>query len=367
MLTYPSKQQRRNLRGRSFKNQDLTNQDFSYTDIRGVDFTGANLTGANFNYALAGLTKSQIIIISIATAILFITAGIAAVTTVSTPFRFIHPKSGEASHLSVAIYMFIELVNIGLLVITIRQGIPEAIKYFFYLFSLMILTIPILSVLGVREEKVDNFFRFFGISEAPYWVVRLSGQLRMFRGGNITTSVNYWLNGNGDVNPVLQTIITFIISIMATFVLIFTLSLAVILAEIITEKWLSNVAVLGILILIAGVSTIVNYTRRDSTPWIVIILQIALCLILMLIAQHLAKKILAEDQNNIFLLRLAIAIGTLGGTCFKNANLTDTDFSHAILKSTNFRFATATRTFWRETKYLKFARVEKTILEDIKV
>ncbi|NES07427.1 MAG: CHAT domain-containing protein, partial [Okeania sp. SIO2F4] len=84
-------------------------------------------------------------------------------------------------------------------------------------------------------------------------------------------------------------------------------------------------------------------------------------------SQYLAKKILAEDKNNLFILKFAVAIGTIGGTCFRNANLTDVDFSHAILKSTNFRFANATRTFWRQTKYLKFARVECTILEDIKI
>ena len=66
-------------------------------------------------------------------------------------------------------------------------------------------------------------------------------------------------------------------------------------------------------------------------------------------------------------LRLAVGIGTLGGTNFRNANLTNTDFSYPILKTTNFRFANATRTFWRQTKYLKFARVEATILIDIKL
>ena len=61
MLTHSYKQPRKNYQGRSFKKKDLTNQDFSYADIRGADFTGANLTGAKFNYALAGLTKSQVI------------------------------------------------------------------------------------------------------------------------------------------------------------------------------------------------------------------------------------------------------------------------------------------------------------------
>ncbi|WP_371357482.1 pentapeptide repeat-containing protein, partial [Hydrocoleum sp. CS-953] len=111
-----------------------------------------------------------------------------------------------------------------------------------------------------------------------------------------------------------------------------------------------------------------DYNSDNINPWwIVIILAIPISITLILIAQYLAKKILAEDENNLSILKFAIAIGTLGGTCFKNANLTDADFSHGILKSTNFRFANATRTFWRQTKYLKFARVEVTILENIKV
>ena len=89
MLTHSSKQQRRNLRGRSFKNQDLTGQDFCFADIRGADFTGANLTGAKFNYALAGLTKSQIIRLFIVAAILSIIAGIAATIAVDTPIDFV--------------------------------------------------------------------------------------------------------------------------------------------------------------------------------------------------------------------------------------------------------------------------------------
>ena len=363
MLTHSSKQPRKNYQGRSFKNQDLTNQDFSYADIRGADFTGANLTGAKFNYALAGLTKSQIIIISIVTTILFITAGIAAFVAVQTPFKFIFPKSSEPDYFNVAILIFIGFVDIGLLIITIRQGIAETIKYLFYLVSLLILTIPIIASLGISEKKLNNIFRFFGISEAPNWIFWLSGELKIFRGSNIIESVNYWFNDNGDVNPIVGIIITFMVSIVAIFVLIFTLSLAVAFAEIIAEKWLVNRAVLGILVILAR-GFIVSTSSR---PQMLIITCTAFCFTLILIAQHLAKKILAEDENNLFILQFAVVIGAIGGTNFRNANLTDADFSHAILKSTNFRFANATRTFWRQSKYLKFARVENTILVDIKV
>ncbi|NEQ37212.1 MAG: CHAT domain-containing protein [Okeania sp. SIO3I5] len=373
MLIHSSKQQLQNYQGRSFKNRDLTNQDFSYADIRGADFTGANLTNANFNYALAGLTKSQVIRLFIITAILSITAGLAADVAVAVPIKFLVPKSGEANHLGAAIFMFIEFVNIALLVATIRQQITETIKYLFYLFSLMILTFPILAALAMDEEKVDYYFRFFGISEAPDWVVWLSRQLGMFRGGSITESVTFWFNRQGDVSPVMGTIVTLIISIVAIFVLILTLSLAVVLAEIIVEKWLGYIAIAGagiLAVITTGITTHNSdngYEDKMSYLWMVVILAVSLSLTLILITRQIAKQILAEDEKNLFILRIAVGIGTLGGTCFKDANLTDADFSHAILKSTNFRFANTTRTFWRETKYLKFARVEATILEDIKV
>ncbi|NEQ78208.1 MAG: hypothetical protein F6K23_37600, partial [Okeania sp. SIO2C9] len=367
MLIHSSKQPRRNLQGRSFKNQDLTGEDFSYADIRGADFTGANLTGAKFNYALAGLTKSQVIRLFIITTILFITAGIAGFMAVYVPSHFFPDISKEINHFVAAILILRVFINIGLLVITIRQGIAETTKYLLYLVSLMILTIPILAGLGMREKDLDERLGFFGISEAPNWVVWLLEKFRMFGTSDMIDSVNYFFNSKEDANPTLDTITSLVISTGAVFVLIFTLSLGVILAEIIAEKWLANRAVTGILVLIIGGGIISNSFRSRPYPWILAITYIAFYSTLILITKHLAKKILAEDQNNLFLLRLAVGIGTLGGTNFKNANLTDTDFSHAILKSTNFRFANVTRTFWRQTKYLKFARVEKTILEDIKV
>ncbi|WP_202221078.1 pentapeptide repeat-containing protein, partial [Okeania sp. KiyG1] len=252
MLIHTSTQPRKNYQGRSFKNRDLTGQDFSFADIRGADFTNANLTGAKFNYALAGLTKSQKIIIFIVTAILSITAGLAAYIAVHFSIRFLRSKLEEANHFGTAIFTFLEFVNIGLLVITIRQGIAETIKYLFYLLSLMVLTIPILALLGIREEKVHQYFSWLGFSEAPDSIVWLFGKLRMFRGGQIIEGVSYWFNGNEDVNPIVGIIVSLIISIGAIFVLISTLSLAVVLAEIIAEKWLANTAVAGILAVIAG-------------------------------------------------------------------------------------------------------------------
>ncbi len=372
MLIHSSKQPRKNYQGRSFKNQDLTNQDFSFADIRGADFTGANLTGANFNYALAGLTKSQVIRLFIITAILSIIAGIAAVVAVDIPTGFILPKPNYPIpiHAGAVVFIFIEFVNISILVITIRQSIQKTIGYLFSVIPLTMVIISILGVLGIGEENAREwyalfrkFFSFLRITEAQF--VEWTGKLRYFRFSSIVQNLN---DGSS-----IDIIASLIISVFAIFVLIFTLSLAVVLAEIMTEKWLANIAV-------AGAGTLALITTRILTKnsddyyqdkifyhWMVVIVAVSLSLTLILITRQIAKKILAEDKNNLFILKFAVAIGALGGTNFKNANLTDTDFSHAILKSTNFRFANTTRTFYRQTKYLKFARVQKTILEEIKV
>ncbi|NEQ37213.1 MAG: CHAT domain-containing protein [Okeania sp. SIO3I5] len=375
MLIHSSKQPRKNYQCRSFKNQDLTGEDFSFADIRGADFTGANLTGAKFNYALAGLTKSQTRLIFILVVILFLAAGIAAGGATVIPIRLISSRVNQVISIQIGAVVFpiLEFINIGLLVIIVRQGIK---KIWWHLFSLIILILTIAVIfasLGFSEKKIVNFFSFFEITHtSPSIVIKLSKWLADFRFGQMIRAITNFLTDNGDSeNKTVIILFSLIICAIAILMLIFTLSLGVILAEIISDKRPGNSAVIWVNIIAAVLTGIAtkNQIKRWETPYVImlIILAIAIYLTLILIAQHLAKKILAEDQNNLFILKFAVAIGAIKGTCFKNANLTDADFSHAVLKSTNFRFVNATRTFWRETKYLKFARVEATILEDIKV
>ncbi|NEQ77750.1 MAG: CHAT domain-containing protein [Okeania sp. SIO2C9] len=375
MLTYPSKQQRKNYQGRSFKNQDLTGQDFSFADIRGTDFTNANLTAANFNYALAGLTKSQTRLIFILIVILFLVAGVAAGGATIVPIRLISSKTTQKFPIQIGVFMFplLEFINIGLLVIIVRQGIKKIWGYLFTLIILIMLMAVIFASLGLDDKKIVNIFSFLGITNtSPNTVIKLSEWLTDFRFGELIRAFINLLADNGDSeNKIVIIIFSFIISAIAILILIFTLSLAVILAGIISGKRLVNSALIWVNIITAFGTGIAarNQVKRSEILIIVMItiLAIAISLTLIFIAINLAKKILAEDENNLFILQFAVVIGAIRGTNFENANLTDADFSHATLKSTNFRFANTTRTFWRQTKYLKFARVEKTILEDIKV
>ena len=375
MLINTSKQPRRNLQNRSFKNQDLTNQDFSSADIRGADFSGANLTGAKFNYALAGLTKSQTRLIFILVVFLFLAAGTAAGGATVIPIRLISSKVTQKFPIQIGVFIFplLEFINIGLLVIIVRQGIKKTWWYLFTLIILMMLIAVIFSFLGISEKSLERYLSFLRITnKLPSTVIKLSEWFKDFRFGNLLEAIINFLTDNGD--PENKTVVIFFsltLCAIAILILIFTLSLGIIVAEIISGKRLVNLALIWINIITAVGTGIAakNQVKLYEMPFIVmvVILAIAISLTLISIARNLAKKILAEDENNLFILQFAVVAGAIKGTNFENANLTDADFSHATLKSTNFRFANTTRTFWRQSKYLKFARVETTILDEPKV
>ena len=230
---------RRNLRGRSFKNQDLSHEDFSYSDIRGANFANANLTGANFSYALAGLTKARKIILSILIFFLVTTSIFATFVAVYIPLKFAIPKITNPIPIQIGflIFLLLELINICLLLITIRQGIKKALAYLFSGIPLMMFIIPGLTIFAMSEKNLSKWFKFLGIDRPPSpEIIELSEQLKAFRSGNLIQGIINLLTDGGSVNIVVSIIATLIISVGAILVLITTLSMAVVLAEIKSEK-----------------------------------------------------------------------------------------------------------------------------------
>ncbi len=385
MENYLENYRRRNLRGRSFKNQDLSYEDFSYSDIRGTNFTNANLTGANFSYALAGLTKPGKIILSILIFFLSATSAFATFTAVYIPLKFIVPKPSNLIpiHIGLFIFLLLELINICSLLVTIRQGIKKTLVYLFSGIPLIILIVPVLAAFAMNEKNLSKLFKFLGIDRPPSpEIIQLSKELKAFRSGNLIEGVTNLLTDADSVNIVVSIIVSLIISVGAILVLITTLSLAVVLAEIKLEKHHKNSVIFWSIIftiIITG-SVVRNMDDRygtflfssEPTKGVVLgigtyLIAIILSILLISIASYIAKKILAEDENNLTIRRLAVAIGAIGGTSFKNANLTDTNFSNACLKSTDFRLANVTHTLWRKAEYLTFARIGTTILIDPKI
>jgi uncharacterized protein YjbI with pentapeptide repeats len=73
------------------------------------------------------------------------------------------------------------------------------------------------------------------------------------------------------------------------------------------------------------------------------------------------------DEKYSFIRNIAIVFAAIGGTNFRNANLTDANFMEATLKSTDLRNATLTRTIFYKTKLLNHVRPGKTYLQNIQL
>jgi uncharacterized protein YjbI with pentapeptide repeats len=86
--------------------------------------------------------------------------------------------------------------------------------------------------------------------------------------------------------------------------------------------------------------------------------------VFILFSCYISWRSLSGDEIDAWIRSFAIAFAATGGTSFRNADLTDADFTGATLKNTDFRKANLTRTRFYEAKKLDFARPGKTILSN---
>ncbi|WP_375513328.1 pentapeptide repeat-containing protein, partial [uncultured Nostoc sp.] len=86
-----------------------------------------------------------------------------------------------------------------------------------------------------------------------------------------------------------------------------------------------------------------------------------------LFSAYIGWRSLAGDEKDAWIRSFALAFAATRGTSFRNADLTDADFTGATLKNTDFRKANLTRTRFYEAKKLDFARVDDTILTKLAV
>ncbi|MGF1515516.1 MAG: pentapeptide repeat-containing protein, partial [Elainellaceae cyanobacterium] len=99
----------------------------------------------------------------------------------------------------------------------------------------------------------------------------------------------------------------------------------------------------------------------DPRP-IALIIVFSICNII--IDLLVSRRALNGDPRDRLIRDVAVWFSSLGGTSFRNANLTGADFSKATLKNANFTGANLTRTNVHLTQKLNLARLGKTILSD---
>ncbi|WP_293341864.1 pentapeptide repeat-containing protein [Microcoleus sp. CAWBG58] len=362
-----------NLQGRSFKGRDLTNTDFSGADIRGADFTNANLEGANFKNATAGLTPRRVLIVVIIAASLSGIGGAASVFTAEIV------GSSLISIYNREFIIILFLVMAFLWVAIVSQGILKALGYSAIAVAVLI---ALISILG-------------GISDDGHPIL---SWMRNFRVGWVMDAFNGKFKAEGNSIPYLITDLFQTTAGIMTVVI--PLSLAIALAKVVGGNKLAGlvifeaVATSGLatfftirnstrslkeqLLVKAGIVNTNNQCSRSDfndfvadwcykfadPPLVIAIITATVILALAWVGLgiYVARRVLAEDDKYALIRQLAVIIGGIGGTSFRDAKLANTNFTEAILKNTDFRFATIYRTLWRHAKSIEWARVDETIL-----
>ncbi|MGK7892544.1 MAG: pentapeptide repeat-containing protein [Xenococcus sp. (in: cyanobacteria)] len=305
-----------NLKGRSFKGENLTGADFSNADIRGVNFTNALLIGANFSHVQAGLTPYSLAGLSLMFMIFAFLSGLIIGLTAILPGLIVSLFSQENTLARQILLLIGSLAFTIFIYITIRQGLG----------------------------------RNLGI-----WAILIA----------IVNALIVYLDQNSEGTISAEALIgTFTIAVIVAGILLGSLVQAVFLSITKKNKALILFVIPAILGAIAGAIEGVQGISSKFVPVSLVMAGIfGICLLLL--SAYIGIRAIAGDKKYSLVKAIATNICTTLGTNFRGANLSDADFTEAILSNTDFRRASLKRTCWFQVKELALARVEDTYLEDL--
>jgi uncharacterized protein YjbI with pentapeptide repeats len=281
---------RQNLRGKSFRGEDLSGTDFSGSDIRGADFTNAILIGANFVNVTAGLRKRQAMLllgILFGTALLLgLVAGTVGAFAEARFFTAHHTDQADFSWVTPVLIIAFAIVSF---IKTVRVG--------FSVFGLALLGMIVAA--SVSSDAIPIVGSIALIIMVDFLITAT------------TVAVSILM-----VAAVLAFRIVTALFIALTFISFF--ALALVLAEIFAPSST-----------IASAITVVSMVLPLSV--------------------YMAWRTLKNRRKHTMTWEIAHFLATRWGTSFRGCDLTNADFTRAILKSTDFSKADLTNTCWDKT------------------
>jgi uncharacterized protein YjbI with pentapeptide repeats len=316
----------KNLQGRSFRGKDLTGADFSFADIRGTDFTHAVLTDANFGQSQAGLSPVRRFQLMILAGLLSFLSGCFATFVIIFVGYLLFPYSLQPAHtlapLMVVGFGLILAVAIG------QRGFGSA-------FGIGILTGIVLgalvgSITGTINGIIAGAIVVTALTAVSILMIRIWAQL-------ITTAKILAGIGGAMFATVMMIVGG---AIGATTGIQFALEVA-------------KVSAIG------GITSIKMAAMEEAVIASTLGCATAACL-----SSYVSRRATARDQKFVGVWQWAIAFTTIGGTCFRKADLTNANFMQANLKSADFQNAHLTNTNFYFAKHLNQALVKHTILAD---
>ncbi|RAM48836.1 MAG: pentapeptide repeat-containing protein [Hapalosiphonaceae cyanobacterium JJU2] len=289
-----------NLRGQSFKDKNLQGSNFSHADIRSANFTNANLKNANFSHVKAGLKPDiAVLLLNIAFVCLAL-SGFALELGVRAVLANLDSKP------ITSVTVFFLLVTFC--IVTILRGLAGA--------ALVTVTIAIIvTVVGAGV----------GIGSGP-------------EADAITGAII------GVVTIALVGLEVVAVSIAGT--------VAMAIAGITTITGVVASTLVG-----TSVAVITGIVDQAT------VVVVAITGIATILGVYTAIRALAGEQKFAFIKSIAIGFASIGGTIFRGADLTDANFSKAMLKNTDLRKANINCTCWFQATKLDLARVGASYLE----
>jgi uncharacterized protein YjbI with pentapeptide repeats len=328
--------QRVDLQRQSLKGQDLSNADFSHANIRGSDFSGANLQNAVFVGAEAGLTSLQTISLIILLIFLILLSSVGAV--------LIGNAIGSTCwNYQIPAYVLVTTSLFSLLVIANYRGLKAAI-WFGAITGILGYAI---GLIATSTLPMSNPCAGLGwLAYAVAWAVAGGG------GWIVITSVAI-ATVKIIVERIWQLVVLGGVTIFAWSFGIFQL------VSISLEGTWSN---LSSRYSYSEAVSLWNQAANIYWSW-----SWFMAIAIIVSAIYVSWKTITHDERFELVWKISVAFSSIGGTSFRKANLTNANFTSAVLKNTDFRESALTHILWRDAKKLDCARVGDSIIADRRV
>jgi uncharacterized protein YjbI with pentapeptide repeats len=311
------------LTGRSFKRQKLNGANFSNADIRDADFSNADIRGANFSNAKlmnvkfvkvnAGLPKSLEIFRTIILLFLSSLGGFIAAFPGIWITEFFFTKANYYYSIVPGILALIILISLYFTIC--KKGLGS--------------TVVAISIIGTLVGAIIGTFLAILLLQSKDSLRALSVAVA---GSIASVELGFIL-----VVVVVATSLTITGKKTAIATVVAAPTTAVMAAVLATPKGAAFGGIIVALVVAAIAAWLIDY---------------------------LAKIIIKNEDKNKFFRSFLINFVALGGTSFRQSNLTNADFSGANLKSSDFRDAILIRTCFKEVKKLNCVNPGKSYLQN---
>lgn len=339
-----------NLQGRNFREQDLTGANFSNANIRGTSFAKATLRDANFSHSQSGLQRHHFFLIILALLILSCISGFFAVFASSHEAMLLDAEifNGVFDKLRAEILKTPAYLNsngdipqlpsvpstsfnsfLGTAIFLMLLIFFLVISYFGWLAAIVFSLLAAL-LLGLVQVGIFNILNSQIQSElGKFFIFIFNGSLVSVFLLATTIACTLVLSG-GVANR-------FTVGIVGAFIACWIL---------LTAKYLISI------LLIVQVDPL-NFVTSTS-----------LVIVLFFWGGYIGWQSFSGNRKFSLIRKLAIFIGSLGGTNFQDADLVYANFTEARLKSANFRNANLTRVSWRNAQNFNLGRFEIIYLKN---